>query len=570
MKRLLFLLFLLTVTPALFAQGYESPEVVVSVEKANIAGKMYYVHKVLPKQTVFSICKAYGVTEAELNAANPDIKDGLKAGSILFVPMSAAAKEAEAKKAEAKKAAATQKAQGHQQGNAENVEPEKPHGVEQVIEHRVRWYESLSTVAKKYGIPAAKILEYNGLEASQVVRGTVLLIPVSGDGPDPFADDPVIADPDAVPDNTDIIGPETPEEPDEPMMPVRKFRLFTADDPLSIALVLPFNVINGKGSSSFLNFYSGALIAIQEQKEKGAHVIVNVYDLGQGADEILQDEKFGKSDLVVGPVEAATMEPFLAFSNRTGIPLVSPLDHKVDSLVETHPFLFQVPVSSDIQIDNLVASLNARGNDNIILIAGITAKDKEMVARIETIFQAQGTSYRKTGKDNLSSLFPTGSRLSTTKVLIASENKTFVTDAVRSLNTIAKRNVPMEVWCTNRVRGFETSDPDALYNIHTHTSAPYFVDYDDPRDQQFVRKYRAFFSGEPDDVSFQGYDVFTYFIASMMKQGSAFAEQADLHPMQLLHCNFQFYRDDAKSGWRNHATRNIVYNDEDYSISLMK
>ena len=98
MKRLLFLLFLLTVSPALFAQGYESPEVVVSVEKANIAGKTFYVHKVLPKQTVYSICKAYGVTEKELLDANPDLKDGLKAGSILFVPFSQAAKEAEAQR----------------------------------------------------------------------------------------------------------------------------------------------------------------------------------------------------------------------------------------------------------------------------------------------------------------------------------------------------------------------------------------------------------------------------------------------------------------------------------------
>ena len=128
----------------------------------------------------------------------------------------------------------------------------------------------------------------------------------------------------------------------------------------------------------------------------------------------------------------------------------------------------------------------------------------------------------------------------------------------------------MEVWCTNRVRSFETSDPDALFNIHAHISAPYFVDYSDPRDQQFVRRYRAFFSGEPDDFSFQGYDVFTYFIASMMKQGSAFADHADRYPMQLLHCNFQFYRDDTESGWRNHATRNLVYNDEGFSISLMK
>ena len=87
MKRLVPVLFLLLLAaPSLPAQGYDVPDVVVSTEKANIAGKVYYVHKVLPKQTLYAICKAYDVTEEELVAANPDCKEGLKAGSILFVP----------------------------------------------------------------------------------------------------------------------------------------------------------------------------------------------------------------------------------------------------------------------------------------------------------------------------------------------------------------------------------------------------------------------------------------------------------------------------------------------------
>ena len=87
MKRLLFLLFLLSAPLALSAQTYTAPDVVVSKEKANIAGKVYYVHKVLPKQTVYSICKAYGITSDQLSAANPDIGGGLQAGSIRVIPV---------------------------------------------------------------------------------------------------------------------------------------------------------------------------------------------------------------------------------------------------------------------------------------------------------------------------------------------------------------------------------------------------------------------------------------------------------------------------------------------------
>ena len=86
MRRLL-LLFWLCAAPLLaVAQDYQAPEVQVSTEKVKIGEKLFLVHKVLPKQTVFSICKAYGITADELKVANPDLKDGLKAGSILYIP----------------------------------------------------------------------------------------------------------------------------------------------------------------------------------------------------------------------------------------------------------------------------------------------------------------------------------------------------------------------------------------------------------------------------------------------------------------------------------------------------
>ncbi|MBR5101420.1 MAG: LysM peptidoglycan-binding domain-containing protein [Bacteroidales bacterium] len=560
MKRLLLLLFLLVASAGLHAQGYKAPEVVISNEKANIAGKVYYVHKVLPKQTVFSICKAYGIKSEDLNAANPDIKNGLKAGSIIFIPVDAAKIPETADTATRKKE--------EPRVVVPEPEPEPAEArenvvqvVERVIEHRVRWFDTLSGIARKYGVSEQTILDYNGLKESDSIRGKVLLIPVMGE-----AEEEAI-EPD-LPDTPTLTEPEV-ETPEAPMPPVRRARWFTAGEPMHIALILPFN-LKGTASSSFLNFYSGALMAVREQKEKGAHLVLNVYDLGQGADAILSDPKFQQSDLVVGPVEAATMAPFLAFSDQNGIPLVSPLDHKVDSLVEFHPFLFQVPASPEIQVENLIRSLHARSDETIILVTGTSSTENRLADRMEALLQADGISYRKAGTGDLSGLLSGGTRRTPAKILIGSESKSFTTDAIRHLNTLAKRNIPLEVWCTNRVRNYETSDPDAFFNVSAHTSAPYFVDYSDPRDQDFIRQYRALFYADPDDFAFQGHDVFTYFISSLMKQGTGFFDNAEEYPMQLLHCNFHFVREDVKSGWRNCATRNLLFEKENYSITLTK
>ena len=55
-----------------------------------------------------------------------------------------------------------------------------------------------------------------------------------------------------------------------------------------------------------------------------------------------------------------------------------------------------------------------------------------------------------------------------------------------------------------------------------------------------------------------------------MQHGTAFFAQAEAYPMQLLHCNLHFVRTDEKSGWRNSATRNLVYDKDDFSIAISR
>ena len=559
MKRILLLCFLLAAAPLLQAQNYESPEVAVSSEKAKIGGKVYFMHKVLPKQTIYSIGKAYGITESDLKEANPDLKDGLKAGSILLVPVDACQSEQAKEKGS---------------GNVRNPEtlrpdddpapdPEEP-VVNRVIEHRVRWYESLNSIARKYGVSAAELVDYNGLKTTSINSGDILLIPIKDAAPD----DDGSLEPDSTPDNPSVTT-EDNNEPEAPVTPVKTVRWFTADEPMLISLILPFQA-GTNPSAHFLNFYSGALMAVQEQKEKGAFLVVNVFDLAQGAESILADRKFEESDLIIGPVEAATLKPFVEFSDKNGIPVVSPLDHKADSLVDTHAYLFQVPTSPDNQMRNLVASIRTQDSEPVILVTSGRPEEAAFVEAIESALQEDGTSYRKTSAGSLPGILESSARRSVRRVLIGSENKNFTTEVISSLNSLAKRNLQMEVWCSNRVRNYEMSDPDALFNIAAHTSVPYFVDYSDPKDQTFVLQYRALYSAEPEDFAFSGYDILTYFIANMMQQGSAFSEHADLHPMHLLHCDIHFLRDEKESGWRNHATRHLFYQKEDYAIVIRK
>lgn len=55
----------------------------------TINGTTYYVYRVAPKETVYSITRKLGITRDELIAANPAVADGLRAGDVLIFPTDA-------------------------------------------------------------------------------------------------------------------------------------------------------------------------------------------------------------------------------------------------------------------------------------------------------------------------------------------------------------------------------------------------------------------------------------------------------------------------------------------------
>ena len=124
---------------ASYAQSYIPTPVTVSREKVKVNGKIFYSHVVLEKQTLYSISKAYGVSIAEIKAANPSIDEGgLRKNSIILIPATAAAPEV--REENAADAVVTKKNE-----NKRETEPGKRTYV-------VRWFDTLEGIAEKFGV----------------------------------------------------------------------------------------------------------------------------------------------------------------------------------------------------------------------------------------------------------------------------------------------------------------------------------------------------------------------------------------------------------------------------------
>ena len=64
----------------------QSPKITISTEKIKENGVIKYVHTVKKGETLYSLAKAYNVSQDQITAHNPSVKNGLKEGSKIFIP----------------------------------------------------------------------------------------------------------------------------------------------------------------------------------------------------------------------------------------------------------------------------------------------------------------------------------------------------------------------------------------------------------------------------------------------------------------------------------------------------
>ena len=143
------------------AQEYVAPPVEVSSQKVKKDGKIYYSHVVLEKQTLYSISKAYNVTQDEIIEANPGlIENGLKKNSIIMIP-----------------------AQSEATSHGETLQVQENEAAQDSVQtsgariHIVKWYETLQDIALKYNVSESAIIAANNLKDGKIKSRQKLIIP---------------------------------------------------------------------------------------------------------------------------------------------------------------------------------------------------------------------------------------------------------------------------------------------------------------------------------------------------------------------------------------------------------
>ncbi len=553
MKRLITLIASLLVLScaAALAQEYVPTPVTVSKEKVKLNGKVYLSHVVLERQTLYSICKAYGVTEEDLYEANPALREtGLQKNAILLIPI--------------KENAATE-------SKGETVPQKQAEGASSYAEHTVKWYEDIDDIARRYDVTVKDIMDLNGLKNKKLSTRQVLKIPVKtvAEAVPTAAADTVktveTKEPDAEENRLPAQELQVPEVSDSELLNLR------SRDVVDFSLVLPLRA-SSKPSEVNMDFYSGVLLALKDLEAEGLKVQAHVYDLSAGLPPI---DALVRSDFVLGPVASRDLEAILQRVDGR-VPVISPLDQKASSLSSYYRNFIQAPSSTDNQYDDLGQWVkdDAGEEDKIILISekgagSVTASVaiRSALARRELTYDILNYAIVE-GRGIPNILSASMTKEGTNRVVVASESEAFIGDVVRNLGIMLGKGYDIVMYAPSKLRTFDTIEGSAYHKAALHICTSYHADYAAPEVDRFTRTYRALFRTEPSQFAFQGYDTARYFIVRAARYGSNWADRLGHERSSGLHTDFLFDTD-ANGNHHNVAVRRIVFK-KDYTTTLYR
>jgi LysM repeat protein len=116
----------------------------------NVGGKQYYYYQVKNGETIYSLSKQFGISRDEIVEYNPAVSDGLKAGSVLYFPVSEFANK--------------------------GVQPTDSNLLNSETVHEVKKGESLYGISHNYGVTPEQIIALNPDAEKGIKVGQKLII----------------------------------------------------------------------------------------------------------------------------------------------------------------------------------------------------------------------------------------------------------------------------------------------------------------------------------------------------------------------------------------------------------
>jgi len=460
----------------------------ISQEEAPKDGGAAFVpYTVKAKETKYGIARLYGITIAELEAMNPEMKDGLKVGQTIKVPNMVVGK------------------------NDTAVINEEVYAF-----YEVKKGNTIYSLLKKFDISADKLVELNPAVGDGLKEGMILKVPkgVSGTISNTTADAGTTIDMAAKTTKGSLL------------------------DSLSyystkkVALMLPFGV-NRTTTDSLsnaedviksdralrisLDFYSGVLVALDHAKQQGISTDLQVYDTeyvrGDGpatnarkVERLISSNDFSDVDVVIGPLLASNFNRASTLLARQRVPLISPITQRVDfrsNVFQSRPSEAQL---REVMIDYLKPRVAGK---NIIIIAD--KKNGKVKTKLQSLFpSAKVVTIREGDNGPYLGQYDVTDKISEFQenwIILETNDVPLISSVTTKLTTLLTTR-KVTLFTTYKGTAYDSDAIQHMDLMHLHFHYPSMnKEYTYSATKEFVDTYEDRYDITPSKEAIRGYDI---------------------------------------------------------------
>ncbi len=569
-----------------------------------IDGKKFIMHTVEKGHTLYAISKKYSISIDDIVAENPNASQGVKVGDRLKIPVGKMDKSA-------------------------NKTP-APVLDNNIILHTVSKKETLYSIAKRYSVEPSDIVEINPSVLNSLPEGTQVKIPINKAKFVPSST--LVPAEDGTTFNHVVAKQETlyslsklfnvtveeiksangglnqglregmtlripkqlaPVPAKNTEVPVASNPFVTQSVPAShssnpvtgshamfgdykVAMLLPFELARMDSLEKLghdqvaLEFYQGAMIAIDSLRNMGVNMDVQIFDTQKDAahvKQLLHKPELSAIDLFIGPLYKSELMALSDIAATRHSHVICPVPQAGGILIN-RPFLSKAHCDDATQIAALARFLVHRhSHDNIVMISPV----KPTKEKFSSLFhQAYTVAHAESGGSPLSEIAGDAVTLQMIEsklvhgrnnmVYVASNELAYVISVINKLKELQGVYEITLVGNEDWVR-FDQIDNAVKNRLHLHLTMPSFVNYESPVVRDFLMKYRDKFGTDPNKYGFLGYDVTMYYLLGISRQGREFFKHLDNNQVALTAHKFKFERPSETTGFNNFGAFIVKYAD---------
>lgn len=487
-------------------------------------------HLVEPKETKYGISKKYGMTVEELERLNPQIVSGLQIGMKLMIT-----------------------------GNPNTVVSETPKPVKvennaapavstkkYLQEYVVRPKETVQSLANDFGLTEQELLILNPELKKGVKQGMIIRVP-QGEKKN------------------------TPKKEQSNLI-----KTLNNSQKKELVMLLPFNISKIESDTlnsiqsrlkkdKFLNmtldFYSGALMAIDSAKVLGLNIDVKIFDSQEtknssGIAGIVQEKNIDKADAIIGPFYQTNVEKLAEFTTNN-VPIISPLSKEMGKEFSN---LYQSMPPADVLKTSIFDYMNKKQGNIVAVVDPKKGSIKEYLQQNQKNCRLVGLNARNTVvADSLKVLFQKD-RMNF--VVLASESTGMILATTNAMLNLQKEyQVQLVIMEQNETLDFEEISLNRLTKLKL-----LYPSLTKPNETEeantFDEKYKKINKVLPNQFAVRGFDV-TMDTLLRLSQDVSFEESVQTTSTEFIENKFDY--EQASQGYVNKGVY-ILYYDDDLNI----